>query len=171
MFQPALFDMTLDEIKSRCEEEGECWIWKDATDSSGYPIAKVDGKCQLVRRVAYGLKAGSTKLLPRQPVIAKCNCRLCVNPTCLRASSVAEVSQIAGKAGKLSGVAKGAKIAAFKRAKNAKITMEIARSIRMSDETGPVLAARHNIDKALVNRIKRGGAWKDYSNPFMGLMA
>ena len=163
--------MTLDEIKSRCEEEGECWIWKDATDSNGYPIAKVDGKCQLVRRVAYSLKPSAPKLQPRQPVIAKCDCRLCVNPSCLRASTIAEVSRMAGKAGKLSGLIKGAKIAAHKRATGAKIDMEIANSIRLSGETGPVLAARHNIDRALVNRIKRGGAWKDYSNPFMGLMA
>ncbi len=163
--------MNLEEIKANCDEEGECWIWNGAISSTGYPIAKVDGKCQLVRRVAYRLKIFAPKLLPRQPVIAKCDNKKCVNPACLRASTTSKVSQIAGKAGKLSGLAKGAKIAAFRRATTAKITMEIANAIRTSDETGPVLAARHNIDKALVNRIKRGGAWKDYSNPFMGLMA
>lgn len=163
--------MTLEEIKARCDEVGECWIWNGAVSSTGYPIAKIDGKCQLVRRVAFGFKLGSAKLLPRQPVVAKCDDKRCVNPACLKASSTQEVSQIAGKAGKMSSLAKGAKIAAFKRANMAKITMDVARSIRMSTETGPVLAARYKIDKALVNRIKNGGAWRDYSNPFMGLMA
>jgi hypothetical protein len=162
--------MTLDEIKSRCNEVGECWIWNSTLSNNGYPIVKVDGRCQLVRRIAYRHKPFAKELAPRQPVVAGCDQRLCVNPACLTASSVAQVSKIAGKAGKLSGLAKSVKIAMSKR-KTAKLNMDIARVIRMSTETGPVLAARYGIDKALVNRIKSGGAWKDYSNPFMGLMA
>ena len=163
--------MTLDDIKAQCDEEGNCWMWTGSVSSKGYHIAMVDGKQQLVRRVAYGFKQFVPKLLPRQPVIAKCTNKLCVNPACLSASTTSEVGRIAGAAGKMSSLTKGAKIAARKRATDAKIDMDIARAIRMSDESGPVLAARHHIDNALVNRIKSGTAWKDYTNPFLGLMA
>lgn len=166
--------MDLEFIKSKTEEVGECWIWQGCVGSSGYPIMKVEGApCQTVRRVAYRLKEGALNLAYRQPVITTCKEKLCVNPDHLKASSNKEVSKLAGAAGRMSGVTKGAKIAKDKRENASKLPggMETARIIRMSDETGPVLALRYGIDKSLVNRIKNGQSWKDYSNPFMGLMA
>ena len=52
------------------------------------------------------------------------------------------------------------------------LTIEQAREIRMSDESGPVLALRYGVDKSLINGIKAGRNWKEYSNtnPFAGLM-
>ena len=40
----------------------------------------------------------------------------------------------------------------------------------MSTESGPALADRYGVNRSLINRIKRGDAWKDYTNPFGGLM-
>lgn len=41
---------TLEKIKSRCEEVADCWIWQGYTTQTGYPMAKIGGKVQLVRR-------------------------------------------------------------------------------------------------------------------------
>jgi hypothetical protein len=102
--------------------------------------------------------------------VTTCNDRRCVCSDHLRASTTADVSKAAAARGAFSGVARAAKIAASKRAVG-KINADIATAIRISSETGPVLAARHGIARSLVNRIKSGHAWKQYgANPFSGLM-
>lgn len=159
--------ITIQEIKDRTDEVGECWIWKQGT-TNGYPQLKVPGRtCKLVRRLVVELDGRPAEV--RQPVITTCGDPMCVNPAHLRQSSTSEVGKRTAAAGGWKGKARGSKIAAKKRA-TGKLTMEIAREIRMSVESGPVLSARYGVDKSLVNRIKRGHAWKDYTNPFGGLM-
>ena len=159
--------ITIQEIKARTDEVGDCWIWQKCT-SSGYPQIKVAGcACKLVRRIVVALDGRPAE--PRQPVITTCGEQKCVNPAHLRSSTISAVGKRAAAAGGWKGKARGSKIAAKKRA-TGKLTMEIAREIRMSVESGPVLSARYGVDKSLVNRIKRGHAWKDYTNPFGGLM-
>lgn len=152
------------------DEIGECLIWNGATSSrGGYPIIKLSGcDCQLVRRVAFVLAGGV--LLPRQPVDVTCNERLCVNPDHLRASTTAKIAAKAAAQGKFSSMARGAKIAAARRTK-AKLTIEQARVIRLSDESGPVLAERYGVNRSCINGIKAGTRWRDYTNPFVGLGA
>ena len=156
-------------LASRCDEFGDCLIWRDSTTEQGYPIYKPVGcGCTLVRRAVFVMHGGQIKT--RQPVVTTCGERACINPQHLAASTTRAVALAAGARGAHSGIAIGAKIAAVKRASVAKITMEAAREIRLSTETGPVLAQRHGVHKSLNNSIKRGKAWKDYSNPFAGLM-
>ena len=160
--------MTLDDIKARSDEFGDCWLWAGATSSTGHPIAKPSGcKCTLVRRLAFSL-AGNT-LTPRAPIGTVCGHKLCVNPEHLRETTTAAIAKHAGARGAFSSKARCAKIAQAKR-KQGKLTMDIAREIRMSPDTGRVLAARFGVDRSLVTRIKNGTAWRDYSNPYFGLM-
>lgn len=162
--------ITLETIKDRCHEVADCWLWKNATSDGGYPIVKVRGcGCRLVRRLV--LDFVGTPAMPRQPVVTTCGEKLCVNPAHLKASTTAAVSQAAAAKGAFSGVARAAKIAAFKRAESAKLDMEKAREIRLSSESGPVLAARYGVNKSVINNIKRGTSWKDHSNPFFALGA
>ena len=49
------------------------------------------------------------------------------------------------------------------------MTLEMAREVRASNESGPVLAKRYGVDRSLIGSIRRGEVWKDYSNPFDGL--
>jgi hypothetical protein len=49
--------------------------------------------------------------------------------------------------------------------------MDQARTIRMSGESGPVLATRYGVNRSVINNIKLGRSWKDYKNPFSALMA
>lgn len=158
------------DIIERTDEVGDCWIWNSTVSKpGGYPIMNVSGcGCRLVRREAFMLAGGV--LLPRQPVDVICDERRCVNPAHLVASSTAKIAQKAADQGKFSSLARGAKIAAARRTK-AKITIEDARVIRMSDEANPVLAARYGVNKSVIQGVKSGARWRDYSNPFVGLMA
>lgn len=157
-------------ITDKTVEEGECWIWTASTSSgTGYPIMKMPGcPCETVRRIV--LRMSGKPLKPRQPVEATCDERLCVNPAHMRASSTAAIAQKAAKRGAYSSISRRAKIAASRRGKM-KLTMEQAREIRCSEESGPVLAQRYGVNRSLVNNIKAGRAWRDYSSPFAGLLA
>lgn len=168
--------MLMMRVVMNIEEVGDCWEWTGAVSSTGHPIINlrqpIEGMpragCSLVRRFVYML-AGH-KLLPRKPIDCRCNNKLCVNPAHLFQSSIQKVAQKAAKAGAWTGEARARKISAKKRAK-AKINMTIAQEIRLSSESGPTLAARYGVDKSLVNNIKRGVIWRDYSSPFAGLGA
>lgn len=161
-------------IAEQTEEVGDCLVWTGAMSSTGYPIMKVHGcPCATVRRILVGLvgdRRGSKDLAPRQPVLMTCDERTCIDPKHMLISTTAAVAQRAADRGAFSSLARGAKIAASRRG-NGKLTEEIAAEIRLSDESGPVLSQRYGVNRSLVNNIKRGLAWRDYSSPFAGLGA
>ncbi|WP_315125266.1 hypothetical protein [Comamonas antarctica] len=164
--------ITLDDIKARCVEEGDCWIWQGAVSDAGYPIMKrYGGPCLLVRRVAIALAGREPK--PRQPVACTCDDKRCVAPAHLKLSTWSKVGKTAAAKGSYSGKARCAKVSAGRRANgNLKLNAEIARTIRESVESGPVLSARYGVNRSLINAIKRGDIWKEYANsPFSGLGA
>jgi hypothetical protein len=150
-------------------EYGDCILWNGAVTTTGHGIYKKYGcGCKLVRREMYALTKGD--LIPREPIDTICGERLCLNPAHLIRSTISRIALKAGALGAWSKKTRCAKIAHTKR-KSAKLTIEIAREIRLSQDTGPVLAKRFGVNRSLVNNIKRGLAWRDYSNPFSGLMA
>ena len=153
------------------DEIGDCMIWRGAKNTTGgYPIMKTDSKNELVRRLAFTLNGG--KLKPRQPVAMLCGEKCCVNPAHMKASTTKEIAQMAAKRGAFINPTRGAKIAQKRRvSETAKLTIEAAREIRMSQEAGPVLAARYGVNKTVINGIKAGTRWKDYHSPFAQLMA
>jgi hypothetical protein len=157
-------------VLEHAEEVGDCLMWTAATTRTGYPICKPSGcGCTLVRRHVFALMGGV--LRSRQPVATKCGERLCINPAHLVASTTSDIAQSAAARGAWSGRARGAKISHAKRhSASAKLTLEDARIIRLSSETGPVLAARYGVNRSLINGIKAGRSWKDYASPFAGLM-
>lgn len=151
-------------------EEANCILWTGATSSTGHPIYKPHGcGCQLVRRKMFELTRGD--LTPRVPIDTICGERRCINPAHLRQSTIQDIAKKASKKGAWSSQLRAAKIAAAKRAKG-KLTMEQAREIRMSAESGPKLAARYGVNPSLINGIKRGKNWRESANtnPFAGLM-
>jgi hypothetical protein len=158
------------------EEDNGCWTWIGAVSSTGHPIINLRQRikglprkgCTLVRRFVFMLNGGTLK--PREPIGVKCNNPLCVNPAHLYQSTVSRVAKRAAANGAWKSPDRAARISIAKR-KNAKLNIEMAREIRLSPEPGPVLAARYGVDKSLVNNIKRGVVWKDYSSPFSGLGA
>jgi hypothetical protein len=162
--------LELMKLVERTEEYADCHLWTGSTTSQGYPTYKAYGcGCTLVRRAVFVLNGGV--LNPRVPVEMTCGEKLCINPAHMKASTCSAIGKKAGARGAWSGKARAAKIAAAKRAKHAKLNIELAREIRLSDEPTQVLVARHGVDRSLINGIRAGTRWKDYSSPFAGLMA
>lgn len=158
---------TLEKIKSRCEEVADCWIWQGYTTQTGYPMAKIGGKVQLVRRVVCELDG--RKPAPRQPVASTCNEKRCCNPEHTFPSTIQAVAKAAAKRGAFSTLSRRAKIAATKRAAG-KLTMDKATEIRLRTEPAHMLAPIYGVDKSLIVRVRAGKAWRDLSSsPFAGL--
>lgn len=167
-----LVDTTLAMMRliDRTDELADCHLWSGSTNS-GLPTYKPAGQpCTLVRRAMYQLAGGT--LERRVPIDVTCDERLCINPAHLKKSSVRKIGQKAAAQGAWRTKARAAKIASAKRAgPQAKLTIEDARLIRLSTETGLALAARYGVNRAVIVGIKAGKRWRDYSNPFAGLMA
>lgn len=112
------------------------------------------------------------------PIVGAYHGTSCGNPLCVEHSHIVQRTpkQHHKHMGKLvsrsaSNAARIAKITKTKR-DGGKITQDHAALIRLSDETGPVLAERYGVTKSLVNRIKAGKSWtKEFGNPFTGLGA
>lgn len=162
--------ITLEHLKSRTDEVGQCWIWNSTTSSNGYPIIKPYGcRCELARRLAFTLAGGT--LNPREPVAVKCDEKLCINPDHLEKSTVSKIGKNAAKRGGWKSKTRGAKIANAKR-KTGKLSMDIAKEIRYSAETLVVVAERFKINVSWAKKIRNGSAWKEYTpNAFTGLGA
>jgi hypothetical protein len=165
--------LTLESIERRSLVCGECWEYQtDAKTEHNrrYVQVKHDGKHILVRRLAYELAKG----VPTKPglcVVPTCGNECCVNPKHQKAMRESEKCKRAAEQGAFSKIARGRAIAEGSRKTKAKLTPEQAKEIRYSAESGPVLAAKYGINKSLVNKIKRGEAWRDYSSPFIWLGA
>lgn len=163
-------DDTIDLMRllDKTEEYGDCLLWTGWTNSAGHGMYK--SYCcgrTLVRRDMYRLAKGD--LTPGKPIATTCGETLCINPDHLIQTTTKAIGIRTGKSGVLSRKARCAKISQAMR-KRSKLTMEMAREIRMSQESGPVLSKRYGVNKAVINNIKAGKIWKDYSSPFMGLI-
>lgn len=162
--------ITLAEIESRCDEVGDCWIWRDATSQAGYPIMKrAGGPCLLVRRVVAELKGDAPA--PRQPVVTTCREKGCCNPAHVHTSTTQKVAKAAAKRGAFSSLSRRMKVAAAKRASpSAKLDMDKAREIRLSTKTGKDLAQEYGVNVSVIKGIRQNKMWVDFHSPFAGLL-
>ncbi len=162
--------MTLNEIKARCEEVGECWIWQGGFLRGRFPIVKIANKSVYPKREAW--KAANGKDIPAGNCVVNkktCNDPHCCNPDHLTTATKRQVLQRTVSDGKLHTTKVRANIAMTKRAKS-KLSDEAVQEIRYSDEPVSVLAAKHGISDTYGYMIRRGNSRKDYSNPFAGLI-
>lgn len=157
---------TMETLLARTVEEGDCLLW-DGYIGNNVPQVSHNGKVIAVRRLMLELQG--KVLRPGDHASTKCR-----NPSCVHPEHISHRNKFQHAMAMLSAPrneeVRAAKLAAFRR-KTAKLDMEKAREIRCSDESGSVLAARFGVDKALVSRIRRGEAWREFSNPFAGLGA
>ena len=100
----------------------------------------------------------------------KCGNPYCINPEHQEAVTEREKMRQAAARGVFSAPARCAAIAKHRRANVGKITMEQAAEIRQSAESGAELSRRYGICETRISSIKRGIGWRDYSNPWQGLM-
>lgn len=69
---------TLEDIKARCEEVGDCWEWQLSINSCHIPQVRFDGMPRPARRVAWEMVNGTVP--PGMNVTNTCGNHKCVNP-------------------------------------------------------------------------------------------
>lgn len=161
---------TLEEVKARCIEEGECWIWQGAVASKKYPAFKPanDGET-LVRRLV--LRLDGRPVPPKKLAVCTCGEPLCVFPGHQAHSTYSARMKKAAKDHPVSYLRRGAKASAWMRENGpGKLTMEQVREIRASDKPRAVLAQQYKVGRSFIGRIIRNETWRETpSTPFSGL--
>lgn len=74
---PKVKQTLIERIRSKCEMEGDCWIWRGSTDN-GVPRMRWGGRTVTVRRQIL-IEAGH-RLLRNDSAVAQCKVPGCVNP-------------------------------------------------------------------------------------------
>lgn len=160
-------------LRQRCTEEGDCLLWSGATNSSGHPVASVDGeRSRSLRRWIWQCMRPGV-VIGRRRAMSSCDHPLCVQPDHVIALMPSEVMRRAGARGAM-------RTPAFRRAcqlrgrMSSSLTLVDVRAIRgrrVAGETLKAIAADYRIHLSTVHRICRGESWPDPANPFAGLMA
>lgn len=167
-----LIDETIDLLRiwEKVDEIGDCLIWKASDNGHGNPQFKsrATGRAVLVRR--YVMEMHGIKLKRMEPLGCRCGDTNCINPEHLYKSSTKAIAKAAARRGAFSSPVRASRIANTKR-KAGKLTIEQAREIRVSTESAAALALKFGVNRSLINGIRAGTRWKDYSNPFAQLMA
>lgn len=156
--------LTLDNLFMYCHEEGDCLIWKLATNGAGTPVARIDGKPWVVGRYVYSVLMGK-ELRAGRLVSTKCRNSLCLSPHCLVARSRSELSKQGAK--KFGGAAEyiNRRNAYVLQGKN-KLTMDIARNVRASREiTSREWAEKLGVNISTIKNIRAGQSWRETITP------
>lgn len=155
--------MNLEEIKARCVEEGECLLWQGSLAGGYIPTVRRGNAYLSVRNVAYDLSG--RKRNPKQIVGTTCGHRECLNPDHLA------LRKSRSKTGRKWSEDAKRRQAILMREIKGKLNPTSVQSIRDSDEPLRAIAQKHGVALKTVQNARSHGTWKDYSNPFAGLMA
>lgn len=125
-----------------------------------------------IRRKNYSLRTILVELYKKrkrdnQVVTTSCKNISCINPDHMRILWRKTVFKSATADYK--NPVRSAKLSAYAREHRAKLTMEQARQIRMSDKTNRELALEYGVCKATIGNIKTGKIWKETGGLWRGL--
>lgn len=165
---------SLKDIKDRCEEVGDCWMWTQCINTTGYPQASIDGKGgQMVRRVALELSgkfpSKKNKRATWKPMCGK----LCCNPEHGHWGSHSASLKETYASGKRSDVAEY--LRALRRAQHSfKVKLDWGKvaeiRCRLSNgETCAALGKEYGVRENTIQRIKQGRTWR--CNHYLSLVA
>lgn len=156
--------LTLAYIKSQCDTEGDCWMWRNGTTNGGQPQARdtVLGVV-LVRRRVFELANETTIGAGRWFVVADCGHKRCVSPDCAMKLTPSEYMRWLTRIGAINGPAhNAAKVAALRRRKTVKLNPQAAADIRQrvaNGENPGDVAAVYNVTRDHINTVARGDCW------------
>jgi len=159
---------TMEDIKARCLQVGECWEWQGAFDGAGTPVLrhKGDKKLTQVRRHVLSLKG---KNIDGLLATNTCDNRKCVCPAHAAAWTRKKLQGRIAK--KIRGMESRKRALSLAARKRSKANEEIVRQMRESGKSPLQLMAETGFGETMVRQILSHETWKDYSNPFAGLGA
>lgn len=154
---------TLDEIKARCIEVGECWEWQGAMSGCGQPRHRIDGKDSKVHHTAFKL---ARKRKPKGLYLVRsCGNSKCVNPDHIEPMTRSEQMKLAASLGRCSRPDQIIARTNGNRAKSAHYSPERAaliREMRGNGEKLTVIAEAVGISPDLVSKVARGVVWANH---------
>lgn len=160
-------------INARLKDAGgDCIRWDTEARSAArrrHPMIVVDGKGILIRRYLYEKANGP--LRSGYLLVPHCGDECCIAPEHQKQITVRQKNLIAAKQ-EAANRSRSRKVAAARRASGrVKLSMELAREIRNSDESGPKLARRLGVHEKAIWDVRHHVSWKEDFNPFAGLVA
>lgn len=156
---------SVESLLSRTVEVGDCLEWTGYY-GNGVPYVCHEGSMTSVRRLL--------RVLDGQDAPAGYYATTCENPKCVHPDHIIFRTQKKHMArmGKrnVTTPAKSQKIRqAHIKAGRTVLDEYKAQEIRLSDEPGPVLAAKYGVSKSTIAKIRSGEAWRLFISPFRGL--
>ena len=155
--------ITLEQILSRCDEEGDCLLWTGAT-INGYPQARIGDKGgQMLRRYIFTELMGNELPLGRV-VSSTCENRLCCAPQHLFSMTYSKRLRLAYKRGSRNQTTEYLKRRETRRDQGTVLDMEKARQIRArAGESNAVLAAEFGVHAKTIYSVKAGLTWREHA--------
>ena len=156
---PSRVMVTLDIIRERCNEEGECWLWSQGHNSAGHPVVRHDGETRLVRRVAAKL-AG--KDIDGKLLRATCRNSGCCNPAHLVPTSRSKISRdthaAADEGMRVSRAAACRRSVVLRGV--AKLNPAIVAALKLRPETDTEIAREMGLHPKTINDARNGRTWR-----------
>lgn len=154
--------LTLEQIRMRCDEVGDCWIWtQSCAGNSKTPQMRFERRAVNARRVTFFLHNGFWPSM----VCASCRNPKCVAPGC----AVQTTAKGRGRLARKRPESAGRRAAMVARA-SSRFTDEMIATVRAASNAKEGAKAV-GMSWAYAKAIRSGRARKDYSNPFAGLGA
>lgn len=156
-------DISLDWFLARVIERDGCLIWAGHISGGGkVPQVRIDYRLHSVNRVIWEL-THNRKVPSGLRVGASCGFDGCVHPDHLAARKVGVLTRGIPMTSE-----RKMRIAMARRASSSR-TQADANAIRLDPRPAIQLVQEYGIHHSQICRIRRGEAWRDYSNPFAGL--
>lgn len=160
---------TLERIRLRCTECGDCWIWNGAMSNGRTPVMSYHGKLTSVRKVmaiTHGMRING------KPVSNSCHDSRCVAHEHLLMQTQSQIqktySVILGHQRNPVRVKK-----ARDNRKDLILSIEKAREIRQSDKCPEDLAQEYGVAVSTIEDVINYRSWKEFGSAsiFSGLIA
>jgi len=154
-------------IRGKCTADGECWTW-DGAMHHGMPVVRHGRQVVNVRRHI----AAHIQL---QRVAGLLASTLCHNPACCAPDHIRMLTRrqlqkrTARRVGPQQGALRNARLSILARRRSVLDAASVA-LIRGSDRTGRDLAQELGVSLSCVQKVRRFETWRDFANPFSGLM-
>lgn len=147
-------------IESQCVREGSHLIWTGNLDQYQRGVIQIDGQRYDVRRELWRIRSG------HQPRTSSSITSRCEHEKCM---THLQLTTRAGGPGHKHNIATRKKIAEQKRSRS-KYGPELIALVKASDKSHKQIARETGVALSTVGAIRSGRLWRDFSNPWAGLM-
>ena len=157
--------LTLESVRARCREDGDCLLWLGTITAKGYPTAKHQGRRVQVRRWLFDATSDRPLRSDQYPCVT-CEQKLCLNRDHIVAKTKGGYMKLAAERGayRLTPDRLRKLEASMRASSNAKLDIHKAREIRRryaAGESSHKLGSEFNVHHSVVTAIGANRAWRE----------